>query len=128
MLKNDITYIAIAENSYGCKAADTINIKIFCKSSQVFIPNAFTPDGDGINDVLMVRASGILMVKTFKVFNRFGQIVFEKNNFSPNVSSLGWDGRVNGKVSSTEVFIYTAEVVCENGVSFTYKGNTTLIN
>lgn len=126
-IKNDITYVVDITTAYGCKASDSINIKVFCKSAQVFIPNAFSPDGDGINDILMVRATGIVSVKSFRIFNRWGELIFERNNFKPNEPSFGWDGKIRGKPAGPEVYVYTAEVLCENGVSFIYKGNTTLL-
>ena len=126
-IKENISYILKATTNYGCIGADTINIKAFCENTQVFIPNAFTPDGDGVNDVLMIRATGIGIVKHFRIYNKWGKVVFEKNNFSPNDPKIGWDGRINGEMGFAEVYVYTAEVMCENGVSFIYKGNTTLI-
>ena len=58
-VSNNTTYVVTVQNSYGCKASDSVNIVTFCKNAQVFIPNAFTPDGDGSNDILMVRGTGI---------------------------------------------------------------------
>jgi gliding motility-associated-like protein len=127
-IKKDICYVVKATTFYGCAATDTICIKVFCESAQVFIPNTFTPDGDGINDILMVRATGIKQVKKFTVFNRWGEIVFEKTNFSPNIPSLGWDGKVRGVKASPDVYVYMAEVICENDLHYTYKGNVTIIN
>jgi gliding motility-associated-like protein len=126
-IKKDITYTVMVTSPYGCSATDTISFKTFCESAQVFIPNAFTPDGDGINDVLMVRGKGIASVKNFRIFNRWGELVFERSNFSPNIVSFGWDGRVRGVVGPPDVFVYTAEVICENGTSYVYKGNTSII-
>jgi len=126
-IKNDITYSVDITTTYGCKASDSISIKVFCKSAQVFIPNAFSPDGDGVNDILMVRATGIVMVKSFRIFNRWGEIVFEKNNFRPNEPASGWDGKIRGKTGPPDVYVYTAEVLCENGVSYVYRGNTTIL-
>jgi gliding motility-associated-like protein len=126
-VKKDITYAVVVTTPYGCSASDTVSIKTFCKDGQVFIPNAFTPDGDGINDKLMVRASGIVMVKYFRIFNRWGDLIFERDNFRPNDQQYGWDGKVRGVVSGPEVFVYTCEVLCENGSSFTYKGNVSII-
>ncbi len=126
-IKKDITYIVNIENVYGCAASDTINIKVFCEESQVFIPNAFTPDGDGINDILMVRGKGIVSVRSFRIFNRWGEVVFEKANFAPNLPAFGWDGRIKGVVGPPDVFVYTADVVCENGQSFIYKGNVSIL-
>ena len=126
-IRNNISYILKATSNYGCIGVDTINIKASCESNQVFVPNAFTPDGDGVNDVLMIRSSGLSIVKHFTIYNKWGEVVFERNNFSPNDPKMGWDGQIKGKPGFAEVYVYTAEVICENGVSFTYKGNTTLI-
>lgn len=122
----DATYTVDVTNIYGCTARDNISISTFCKNSQVFVPNAFTPDGDGINDILMVRGTGIF-VKSFRIFNRWGELVFQKTNFNPNDKQYGWDGKVRGVPASPDVFVFTAEVVCDNGVNYTYKGNTTLL-
>jgi large repetitive protein len=126
-IKKDITYIVTATTAFGCSANDTLNIKTFCESAQVFIPNAFTPDGDGLNDVLLVRGTGIVSVKYFRIFNRWGEVVFERDNFPPNEIRYGWDGKIKGIVGPPDVFVYTAEVVCENGSTFIYKGNTSSI-
>jgi large repetitive protein len=126
-IKRDATYTLTVITSYNCTASDTISIKTFCESSQVFVPNAFTPDGDGINDIMMVRAKGIAMVKTFRIYNRWGEVVFERNNFSPNNPAYGWDGKIKGKIGGPDVYIYTAEVICENGTAYTYRGNISLL-
>jgi gliding motility-associated-like protein len=126
-VKKDITYTVKVTTAFGCSAADTVSIKTFCKDGQVFIPNAFTPDGDGLNDRLTVRASGIVSVKYFRIFNRWGDLIFERANFRPNDPAYGWDGKVRGVLSGPEVFVYTCEVLCENGTSYMYKGNTSII-
>ncbi|MFT3682518.1 MAG: PKD domain-containing protein [Ferruginibacter sp.] len=127
-VKTDGCITLKATNIYGCSGTDTICIKVFCNNTQVFIPNAFTPQG-GLpeNSRFMVRATGIASVKSLRVFSRWGQVVFEKNNFPPNVPDMGWDGRVNGKLADPAVYIYTVEVVCDNGIPYTYKGNVTLL-
>jgi gliding motility-associated-like protein len=126
-IKENVTYIVKATTYYGCSALDTIKIKVFCEGSQVFIPNTFTPDGDGLNDIMMVRGTGILTVKSFRIFNRWGAIVFERNNFPPNNTAYGWDGKVTGKPVPPDVFVYTAEVICDNGTPYIFKGNITII-
>ena len=93
----------------------------------MFIPNGFTPDGDGINDILMVRGTGIKTVKNFRIFNRWGQVVFERSNISPNDASQGWDGKINGIAAPPEVYVYTCEVTCDNDASYTYKGNVAIL-
>lgn len=126
-VKNDINYKVSVKDIYGCTATDRITINTFCKNSQIFIPNAFTPDGNGINDMLMIRAKGVIKVKYFRIFNRWGELVFEKFDFPPNNPQFGWNGKIKGVVGPPDVFVYTAEVVCENGNSYIFKGNTSII-
>jgi gliding motility-associated-like protein len=126
-VKKNISYAVIATTAYGCSASDTISIKVTCSKDQVFIPNAFSPDGDGINDILMVRASGIATVKYFRVFNRWGEMVFEQSNFVPNNPLYGWNGKVKGVAGGPDVFVYTWEALCENGSLFSNKGNVSII-
>ena len=75
----------------------------------------------------MVRAVGINKVKTFRIYNRWGQLVFERSNFLPNTLQYGWDGKINGVPATADVYVYTAEVVCENNTTYSFKGNVTLI-
>jgi gliding motility-associated-like protein len=127
-VKNNICYNVTATNIYGCSGSDDICIKVFCQNSQVFIPNAFVPNGNvPENTKLIVRGTGIASVKSFRIFNRWGKMLFERSNFPANSADFGWDGRVNGKMADTGVYIYTVEVICENGTPYTFKGNVTLL-
>ena len=114
------------QNKYGCTAVDSLYIVTFCKNAQVFVANAFTPDGDNINDILIVRGTGI-SVKSFRVFNRWGNVVFEKQHFQPNDPKYGWNGKVNGVPATPDVYVYIAEVACDNGTVYFHKGNTTIL-
>lgn len=127
LIKNNACYYVEAKNQYGCIGRDTMCVKVFFNNSQVFIPNAFTPDGDGINDVFMVRGKGIKTVKSFRIFNRWGQVVFEKANFAANDPKYGWDGLVNGSAASPDVFVYTCEIIAENDEQYNTKGNVTIL-
>ncbi|SFQ43655.1 Ig-like domain-containing protein [Parafilimonas terrae] len=127
IVKNNICYTVKATNVYGCSGSDTICINTFCTNAQVFIPNAFTPRGLAANSRFMVRGSGIASIKSFRIFNRWGRLVFERNNFAPNDPNYGWDGYINGKLADMGVYVYTADVVCENGTPYQYKGNVTLL-
>ncbi len=126
-VKNDITYYVNVINEFGCKGTDSLTITTFCENSQVFVPNAFTPDGDGINDILMIRAKGVESVKLFRVFTRWGELIFEKSNFPPNSPAFGWDGKIKGKTGAPEVYVYTLEVTCDNLQTYTYKGNVSIL-
>ena len=122
-------YSLEATTIYGCSDKDYMYVSTFCQNSQVYIPNAFTPDGDGKNDILMVRGSGIKQVKSFRIYNRWGQIVFERGNFNVNDPQFGWDGKIRNTSSfaQPDVYVYYCEVVCDNDVPFTYQGNITLL-
>jgi gliding motility-associated-like protein len=126
-IKNNTCYTTTATNNYGCSASDTICIRVFCEGTQVYIPNLFTPDNDGHNDRLIVRGKGIVQVKSFRIFNRWGQVVFERSNFAPNDASFGWDGTIKGIAAPPDVYVYTCDVLCENGTPYTYKGNVAII-
>jgi gliding motility-associated-like protein len=126
-VKNNVCYLVNATNIYGCSDTASLCIIAFCESAQLFIPNAFTPDGDNVNDVFMVRGTGIARVKSFRIFNRYGEVVFEKYNFQPNTPAYGWDGSIKGKQGMPAVYVYLAEVVCENGTEYKKNGNVTLL-
>jgi gliding motility-associated-like protein len=126
-VSNDAEIICTATNLYGCNTIDTISIKTFCPNSEIFIPNAFSPDGDGINDLLFVQGSGIKLIKSFRIYSRWGELVFEKTNFLPGDPSNGWDGKIRGKAAAQDVFVYICEAICEKGIPATFKGNVAVL-
>ena len=131
---DNVCYRVDATSVYGCKDTAQICIQAFCEASQVFIPNTFTPDGNGLNDYFYVTATGIAKVTSFRVFNRWGQVVFERAGFVPPPyqsatfnPALAWDGKFKGVIAPTDTYVYTCEVVCANGTKFVYTGSVTLI-
>jgi hypothetical protein len=75
----------------------------------------------------MIRASGIQEIKSFRIFNRWGELVFDKANFQPNDPAFGWNGKIKGIVPGSDVFVYTVEVICDDGTPYFYKGNVSLL-
>ncbi len=124
---NDACITCTATNIYGCNSIDTVCIKTFCPTTEIFVPNAFTPDGDGINDRLFVQGKGVKVIKSFRIYSRWGELVFEKTNFMPGDPSNGWDGKVRGKAATPDVFVYVCEVVCEKGAPSIFKGNVAIL-
>jgi gliding motility-associated-like protein len=120
-------YTVEARNPGGCKTRDRIMVYVLCDGTNIFIPNTFSPNGSGTNGVFYPRGSGIFTIKLLRIFNRWGEVVFEKVNFSPNDPTAGWDGTVKGKKVNSDVFVYTAEVVCENNNSMIINGNVALL-
>lgn len=125
--KENLVYTVQAYNDGNCMAKDDITITTICNNSNVYVPNTFSPNGDGMNDAFYPRGTGIYTVKSFKVFTRWGQLLFQKNNFDANAASYGWDGTSDGKKMMPDVYVYLMEVICENNVVFPLKGNITLI-
>jgi gliding motility-associated-like protein len=102
---NDITYTVVVEDHLGCaKVSNTYSIMVLPKSS-VDVPTAFTPNGDGINDVIYVGGWGIKKLNYFRVFNRWGQLLFESNDISQ-----GWDGTWRGVPQNVETYVYQVSV------------------
>jgi gliding motility-associated-like protein len=126
-ISNDVDITLTVINAYGCVSNDTISIKTFCGATELFVPNAFSPDGDGINDVLLVQGKGVKMVKSFKIFSRWGELVFERSNFVPGDRSAAWDGKIRGNPAPPDVFVYIAEVICEKGLPSSFKGNVAIL-
>ncbi|MEO7315898.1 MAG: PKD domain-containing protein, partial [Ginsengibacter sp.] len=121
-----ILYTVKATNSYGCIATDTLSITLFCNSSKIYIPNAFTPNGDGLNDYFSVLGQGIGMINSFRIYDRWGTLVFSKSNFKPDDKSGSWDGRIKGHNAPVGTYTYFVEMSC-NENTFTQKGTVNLL-
>jgi len=118
------TYYFTLTDPYGCTYTDSLTIYVIdqiCDEPYIFIPNAFTPNNDLQNDVFLVR-SEILEEMNIKIFNRWGEKIFESNNIN-----LGWDGRYKGEFSEPAVYVYYFKGKCQNQKYFEKKGNVTLI-
>jgi gliding motility-associated-like protein len=107
-----------------CTRQDTVLVRIFtflCDDSFIYVPNAFTPNGDGENDVLFVRGE-LIEGMLFRVFDRWGEMVFESTD-----RLIGWDGTFRGKQLDPDVYDYYLKAVCIDGDESIIKGNITLM-
>jgi gliding motility-associated-like protein len=125
--KETTQYLLQVTNAGGCQARDMVTVFVICNGANVFIPNTFSPNGDGANDIFYPRGSGLFSIKSFKIFNRWGEIVYERNDFMPNDERAGWNGMYKGQKQNPDVFIYTMDIICDNSTTLTYKGNIALI-
>lgn len=117
-------YVVEVLDEHGCGKTDSVWVYIIhtpCAESNLYIPNAFSPNNDGKNDVLYVRGNSITKLY-FAVYDRWGQKVFETRDIAK-----GWDGNFKGKKIDPAVFGWYAEGVCESGEKFFKKGNVTLL-
>jgi gliding motility-associated-like protein len=125
--KQTTTYKVVVKNDGGCSASDEITVNVICNNGNLFVPNTFSPNGDGMNDKFYPSGTGINRIKSLRVFNRWGEIVFEKVNFSANDASSGWDGKYKGELLAPDVYIWSCEVICENNEVLLFKGDVTLL-
>ncbi len=123
----NVQYTVTFTDSNNCVNTGSIIIKTQCKNANVFIPNLFSPNGDGSNDVFYPRGVGLDRAKHMRIFNRWGEVVFEKYDMPVNTASVGWDGTWKGKKANADTYIYQIEIYCQNGELLTYTGNITLI-
>ncbi|MBL7726203.1 MAG: gliding motility-associated C-terminal domain-containing protein, partial [Dinghuibacter sp.] len=121
------TYRVEVKNSGGCTNTGEITIFVLCGKDNLFIPNTFSPNGDGMNDKLYPRGSGIYTIKSFKIFDRWGEMVFEASTFNANDESKGWNGTYKGKPLNPDVYVYMIEVICSNKNVMGFTGNVSLI-
>ncbi|MEL7020589.1 MAG: gliding motility-associated C-terminal domain-containing protein, partial [Bacteroidota bacterium] len=97
------------------------------KNRNVLVPTGFTPDDNGTNDRLVVHGDPKARVKYFRVLDRWGELLYERNNFMVNDTQMGWDGTFRGKNAPAGVYIWYLEVEFVDGAEVFYKGTTTLI-
>ena len=117
----DQLYTVEIKTNTGCVTVDTQMVKIV-NHADIYVPTAFTPNDDERNDILRPTLMGIKELHYFRVYNRWGQLMFEtKTNYA------GWDGRYKGAPQSTQVFVWLVEGVGVDGQLYTKKGTSTLI-
>lgn len=119
---NQIRYRLIAKDLGNCPDTAFINVRVFQTAPSIFVPTAFTPNSDGKNDVIKPILAGIKELKYFRIFNRWGELVFETQQ-----DGVGWDGKVNGQIQDTHVFVWTVSAVDYLDRPYFSKGLLTLI-
>lgn len=125
--QEDSSYELTITDENGCTATDMMTIFVD-KTPLVYIPNAFSPNDDGENDVFMIFTNpAVFNIQTFRLFDRWGEMVYQAENFSPNDPSYGWDGSFNGTLMTVGVYAYFAEIELLDGEVVMYKGDVTLV-
>ncbi|WP_276501272.1 PKD domain-containing protein [Terrimonas pollutisoli] len=125
--RRPMDYIVTVKNQYGCQASDTVGVRLECADNFVFIPTSFTPNNDGKNDVFYIKGKGIGIIKSLIIYNRWGEMVFEKRNFGIDDRSNGWDGKNKGLLVPTGAYIYFAEMECDSRAPIIKKGTVTVV-
>ena len=121
------TYKATAYSKDGCKATDDINIYVVEKES-VYIPNSFSPNGDGINDQWLVFTDQtVKQIKKMYIYDRWGEAILIQENFPPNDPAYGWNGKFRNQLMNDAVFVFYVQVEFNDGRVKEYKGDINLL-
>lgn len=126
LISGDNIYEVTITTPNGCVYTASVNVEV--EEPQVAVPNAFSPNGDAMNDFFNIAFEGNpgnLTILEFKVFNRWGQLVYDNEN-----PGRGWDGTFNGKPQPTEVYFYMISVGLANGEAHSespFRGDVTLL-
>ncbi len=118
----DILFTVVASTSAGCKGEGTINIKVY-KGPDIYVPTGFTPNNNGKNDKLIPFPVGIKELKYFRIYNRWGQLIYSTNKLHE-----GWDGRIKGiEQAGGNTYVWMAQGVTKDDKVITKKGTVILI-
>ena len=117
----DIIYTVTVNTAEDCQGSDDIKVKVF-QRADLYVPTAFTPNGDGLNDFAIVIPVGIRELKYFSIFSRWGEMVFTTND-----ASKGWNGKWKGDDQPNAVFVWMAQAIDYKGNIINKKGTVTLI-
>lgn len=119
---DSITYVVQVTDSAGCFAKDEMTVKIYKADPSIFVPSAFTPNYDGLNDVLKPILVGMQGLDFFRIYNRSGELIY-----STSTIGEGWDGTVKGTPQSSGTYVYTAMATDYTGKKVKAKGSVVLI-
>jgi gliding motility-associated-like protein len=119
---DSVRYKVMVSDEKNCVDSDFINVKIFKTNPQIFVPTAFTPNGDGVNDLFRPIGVGIKNIEYFRVYNRWGELVF-----STTINGQGWDGKIRGTPQTTNTFVWIVRGIDYLDKPFLKKGSVTLI-
>jgi gliding motility-associated-like protein len=124
---NSDTYFLEVTDEEGCTAIDSFFIEV-TKNRAYYAPNVFSPNGDGVNDYFMpMFGNDVARVDNFRIFSRWGNLLFERREGLPNATELRWNGRSNGEVLPMGVYIWTANIVFIDGESLQASGDVMLL-
>ena len=118
---HDITYTVTAYSQEGCTGTDNIFVR-FIKGPEIYIPNAFSPNGDGLNDVFRPLPVGIVQMDFFRVYDRWGKLMFSSTTYME-----GWDGTVNGQTAAVGTYVWVVQGKDISNNTIQRKGTVTLI-
>ena len=121
VLSHDTYFTVMVTDAAGCTASDGVFVKVY-DGPTYYVPNVFTPNGDGLNDIFRPIPSGMKSTEYFRVFNRFGQLVFQTNKWLE-----GWDGKLKGKPADQGTYAWAIKGFDVNGRGVEMSGTVILL-
>lgn len=119
---DSVRYKMVTADAIGCLDSAYVTVYVFQTQPYVFVPSAFTPNGDGLNDMIRPICVGIQRINYFSIWNRWGQMVFYTTQ-----DKTGWDGRLNGRPQASAVYVWMLSAIDYLGRPLFLKGTVTLI-
>ena len=124
--QNGIDYALMAVDEKGCEAS--AKVRVFVRKERiVLVPTGFSPNGDQNNDLLLVHGQKGVKIKSFKVYDRWGEEVYSRENFDVNDTTTGWDGSYRDQILNPGIYLWFLEAVYPDGYSEIKRGQTTLL-
>jgi gliding motility-associated-like protein len=125
--EDDITYVFFAAFSADCFVQDSISIQVD-KTKKVYIPNAFSPNDDGFNDRFTIYSDiSVRQINKMQVFDRWGEMIFENDDFFPNSEAEGWNGKFRDEILNPGLYVYVVEIEFIDGEVQTFSGDVLLL-
>ena len=121
--QDNIKYTVKVSNEFGCFDADSINVKVYKVAPGIYVPTAFTPNGDGSNDFFRAISLGLKSLDVFRIYNRWGQILFNDTSTESN----GWDGSYKGNRQEPATYVWYAEGIDYRNIRIKKRGYVVLI-
>lgn len=119
----DSKYIATLTNSFGCSSKDTCIIRVKSILKDLSHPSAFSPNSDNQNDVVFPNGINVREILFYRIYNRWGELLFEQKNFPANDASYGWNGIYKNNEVNVGVYVYYVEAIMKNGKKEIIKGD-----
>jgi gliding motility-associated-like protein len=116
-------YKVVVSDQAGCTDSAYMQVQVFSSNPEIYVPNAFTPNNDGKNDHFQVVAAGIRNIEILRLYNRWGQLLFD----SPSTHSLGWDGNFGGKPQPSGTYVWVVKAIDYMGKPIFKKGTVALL-
>ena len=124
---NRMIYSVTVSSIDGCTVTDSLAITVL-KVRDIYAPTAFSPNKDGLNDLFFLYGGPeVRSINYFRIFSRWGEQIFEQQNFAPNDAANGWNGEIKGRLPATGVFIWMAEISFIDGETLIYSGDVAVV-